>query len=948
MKKFLKTFIFAICLILPTIFCLTACGGEKATINYSESDIVWSASELTYDGTEKTVTITNLPNTLKAEYGNNAKTDAGEYTATVTISAVDSDNYSFEEITVEHTWKIKAKKLSDLKLFITDFKYDKNTGRYICEKTLSANDGVVNGDNVTLTIMACRSACPANGIYELWYNIDMQGEADVIACNNDNYTFENGEHGCGKAYVSDKFDINGGITVELSRETYYVIELELDANTSMKYRFNLSNDNISFSLKDENLNEISYNDGFTLTNDTDSAKTFVVYMIVSGQGTITMYNHRAVLMDGESEYQKLYVLDGYDISNIESTKAYYDFGGWYTTNDKKVTTITGDVTLYAKLTPIVYTITYQDTFGLENVNPATYTIEDGEITLKPLADRVDYTFRYWERVYDSPYQTDPYSTTAISVSKHKGNLTLKAVWDKKTEYDAFEYTVSEDCTKATITGLKNTSSTSITIPKGVVAIGNNAFKDCSLLATVNFEDSTNALTIGDYAFSGCKSLSSITIPARVTEIGNNAFERSGLIEINFSENGNLTTLGNSVFYNCEGLTEVTIPDSVVSMGRYVFSSCIRLTKIVFGKGMTVIGEEVYGGSSVLREIEFKGEITSFHKNAFQQIATENITLTLNMNQKNLKQVAYRNNNGGTDYSDDYFAESGFYRVVGTTTTFCGYTFSEICLSCDATEMTAKEFSSKLESGINTAFTNLKFILPPSADNYFSAIRTFISKYAEGSVTLTIEGATSIPAEAFYTDGVGIQLKEVIIGDSVTSIGGDAFSCCYCLQKVTFGKKLTTLGKFAFYNCEELTEIEIPNSVTSIGNNCFDNCIKLESVKLSSSITVLNDNVFAGCTSLKSLIISDGVTEIRSEALQSCENLESIVIPKSITTIDNATYACKALTKVYYAGTASEWQSISIVCGDNDPLKTATIYYYSESEPTTGNYWHYENGVPTAW
>lgn len=76
---------------------------EKAAISYSESDIEWSESELVYDGTEKTVAVTNLPSALKVTYQNNVKTDDGEYTATATICAADSDNYSFEEITVEHT-----------------------------------------------------------------------------------------------------------------------------------------------------------------------------------------------------------------------------------------------------------------------------------------------------------------------------------------------------------------------------------------------------------------------------------------------------------------------------------------------------------------------------------------------------------------------------------------------------------------------------------------------------------------------------------------------------------------------------------------------------------------------------------------------------------------------------------------------------------------------------
>ena len=34
---------------------------------------------------------------------------------------------------------------------------------------------------------------------------------------------------------------------------------------------------------------------------------------------------------------------------------------------------------------------------------------------------------------------------------------------------------------------------------------------------------------------------------------------------------------------------------------------------------------------------------------------------------------------------------------------------------------------------------------------------------------------------------------------------------------------------------------------------------------------------------------------------------------------------------------------------NKDIEATTIYYYSETQPTTsGNYWRYVNGVPTAW
>ena len=55
--------------------------------------------------------------------------------------------------------------------------------------------------------------------------------------------------------------------------------------------------------------------------------------------------------------------------------------------------------------------------------------------------------------------------------------------------------------------------------------------------------------------------------------------------------------------------------------------------------------------------------------------------------------------------------------------------------------------------------------------------------------------------------------------------------------------------------------------------------------------------------------------------------------------------------MYYKGTAEEWSEINMDFY-NTKLTSATRYYYIENEadvPTDGgNYWHYVDGVPTAW
>jgi hypothetical protein len=58
-----------------------------------------------------------------------------------------------------------------------------------------------------------------------------------------------------------------------------------------------------------------------------------------------------------------------------------------------------------------------------------------------------------------------------------------------------------------------------------------------------------------------------------------------------------------------------------------------------------------------------------------------------------------------------------------------------------------------------------------------------------------------------------------------------------------------------------------------------------------------------------------------------------------------------LQSIYYGGTEEDWTKITIETSNSD-LLNATRYYYVENEEDlpadNGNYWHYVDGVPTAW
>ena len=139
----------------------------------------------------------------------------------------------------------------------------------------------------------------------------------------------------------------------------------------------------------------------------------------------------------------------------------------------------------------------------------------------------------------------------------------------------------------------------LVIPNGVTNIGDRAFSDCSVLASVTIPDSV--ASIGNAAFYGCSGLASVSIPDGVTNIGASAFSYcSGLMSIAIPDH--VTSIGDYSFYGCSGLMSVTIPNGVTNIGARAFDGCSGLTSITIPASVTSGGALVFRGCSELKTL----------------------------------------------------------------------------------------------------------------------------------------------------------------------------------------------------------------------------------------------------------------------------------------------------------------------------------------------------------
>ena len=387
--------------------------------------------------------------------------------------------------------------------------------------------------------------------------------------------------------------------------------------------------------------------------------------------------------------------------------------------------------------------------------------------------------------------------------------------------------------------------------------------------------------------NGYNHLKSVTLPATLRFLGSSAFYYcQGLIEISIPSS--VESIGSNAFYNCQGLTEISIPSSVESIGSSAFYNCQGLTEIQLSYGLKAIGGSAFSGCSALESMTIPTSVTQFAGDPFygcSKLKTLRCEATV---------PPVCSNNFNTDIRVVYVpAGSGSAYEAAT------YWKNRIIVDGDGLTLTMDvEIPGTLGEMVLAETENLRDVNHLTLSGTLNDDDIYnIRNRMTGLLTLNMSkvAMTTLPANMF---DYRYALQQVVLPDSLTSIGQYAFRDCYNLQDMVLPATLKSIATYAFEDCDNFKNIIIPEGVTSVGTYAFYGCDALQTVKWPSTATTIRDYTF--CQSgIKSIEIAEGVTTIGYAAFQEA-GLDTLECPSTLTSIEGyAFYNCASLSAVEF-------------------------------------------------
>ena len=436
------------------------------------------------------------------------------------------------------------------------------------------------------------------------------------------------------------------------------------------------------------------------------------------------------------------------------------------------------------------------------------------------------------------------------------------------------------------TGLKK-----VTLKNGVRSIGEDAFRDCSSLESVIFENTVLEKS-SDGAFWGCSALSSIALPDSVTEIERNAFFETGLRNIQLPEK--LTLIGGGAFCNCKNLKQVQLPPQLKELGEGAFFNCENLTQIQLPAQLNKLGTDAFRNCTSLDKIDIPAGLTQIEPDTFCNTGLTSVTLHEGLTKiedgafhdclklKKIRIPKSVTDIGGLALGIRYNRGNGAEEVIPGGFTVEGYTGS-------AAERYVKRMH-QCENLYHVFFKDVKFVsiggqtaaVTNIGKTKISALKTgaFTGKPLTQALTITYGGkklvngrdytltwknnknigtaSVTIKGKGKYNGSVTKKFRITVQKNAVYTVS----RLKYKISNADTSGKGTVVFTGATDKAARKT-LTIPTTVkiggksfrvTAIGTSAMSGAKKLTTVKIGANIMTVGAKAFCGCSKLSNVTI----------------------------------------------------------------------------------------------
>ena len=452
------------------------------------------------------------------------------------------------------------------------------------------------------------------------------------------------------------------------------------------------------------------------------------------------------------------------------------------------------------------------------------------------------------------------------------------------------YTIPSEVTFIPYQSFNKSLITEINIPESVKVIETGAFYGCGNLTLINFLPTTTSnyefLTIQDDAFVACKNLEVVNLPARAVSLGMDDETFSLAI---FEDCNNLTAInieaGNNKYGSIDGVLttskaaatatdpysiiycprakkgEYVVPEEITAISAYAFSGCTKLSGITVHGLVSSIGNYAFYGCSSVEYVTFDGvsvQGTSIGDYAFAK-------------NTNLRTVTYADKSRVTVIGNGAFSDCTSLKEVVIPKDIVSIGNEVYANNANVGKVVFAEGGKRIDFGTRV-FLNCKAL---TSVDLPSTIEELPLGMFEGCISLEAINVDDDNPNFCDIDGVvysndlttiyyySLKKGNVTLPTSVTTIMGGVFKGNKNITEFTFGESITSVGQEAFAECTSLKTISFENDENTItfGNNVFNGCTVLNNVTIPNSITEIADGMFRGCVSLKNVTLHNGITRI---------------------------------------------------------------------------------------